>query len=70
MVVYNSTQVKFIRHSCEILHDVLKHLKTIIREGITTREIDAVAEKMFLDAGTVPAFKGVKGDPDYPATGH
>jgi methionyl aminopeptidase len=68
MSVYNENQIKFIRHSCDILHDVCEHLKTIISEGVTTAEIDRVAEEMIRKAGATPAFKGVKGDPDYPAT--
>ncbi len=68
MAVYNKNQLKFIRRSCETLHDVEEHLKTIIGVGVTTAEIDRVAEEMILAAGAIPAFKGVKGDPDYPAT--
>ncbi len=68
MPIYNEHQIKFIRQSCEILHEVEEHLKTIIREGITTAEIDRVAEEMIRSADAIPAFKGVKGDPDYPAT--
>ncbi|MCX6645729.1 MAG: type I methionyl aminopeptidase [bacterium] len=68
MPVYNEHQLKFIRQSCDILHDVEYHLMKIIREGITTREIDRVAEKMIRERDAVPAFLGVKGDPDYPAT--
>jgi methionyl aminopeptidase len=68
MSIYNENQIKLIQHSCNILHDVMEHLKTIIHEGVATIDIDTVAEKMIRDAGAVPAFKGVKGDPDYPAT--
>ena len=68
MAVYNEQQIKFIRRSCEILHEVEEHLKSIMREGITTGEIDRVAEQKILEADAIPAFKGVKGDPDYPAT--
>jgi methionyl aminopeptidase len=68
MPIYNRHQLKFIRQSCDILHDIEQHLKSIIREGITTAEIDRVAEEMILAADCLPAFKGVKGDPDYPAT--
>ncbi len=68
MAVYNEHQIKFVRQSCELLHEVEEHLKTIIHEGMTTGEIDRVAEDMILSAGAVPAFKGVKGNPDYPAT--
>lgn len=68
MPVYNEHQIKFIQQSCDILHDVEYRLMKIIREGITTSEIDRVAEEMIRDRGGVPAFMGVKGDPDYPAT--
>jgi methionyl aminopeptidase len=68
MAIYNEHQLRFIARSCEILHDVEEHLKTIIHAGITTAEIDRVAEDMILAAEAEPAFKGVKGDPDYPAT--
>ena len=49
MAVYNKHQIKFIEQSCEILHEVEKHLIGIIREGITTAEIDQVAEKIILE---------------------
>lgn len=68
MPIYNDHQIKFIRMSCSILHDVMEHLKKIIHEGITTAEIDRIAEEMILARDAVPAFKGVRGQPDYPAT--
>ncbi len=68
MPTYNERQLKFIRQSCDILHDVEEHLKTIIREGVTTGEVDRIAEEMIRSRGALPAFKGVRGDPDYPAT--
>ncbi len=68
MPIYNEHQIRFIRHSCEILHEVEEHLKTIIKEGITTAEVDRIAEDMIRSADAEPAFKGVKGNPDYPAT--
>ena len=36
-----------------------------VAPGVTTAELDAVAEKMITDAGAMPAFKGYHG---YPAT--
>lgn len=68
MPVYNEQQIKFIRHSCDILHEVELHLMKIVRKGITTGEIDRIAEKMIRERDAIPAFLGVKGDPDYPAT--
>jgi methionyl aminopeptidase len=68
MPIYNEQQIRLIKASCSILHHVVEHLKTMIYEGMTTGEIDRVAEKMIRDANAVPAFKGVHGNPDYPAT--
>ncbi len=44
---------------------VLAELKAITAPGITTAELDAIAESRFRDAGAEPAFKGYHG---YPAT--
>jgi len=48
-----------------IVHDVLAALRGMVRPGITTRDLDAVAEKMTSERGAKPAFKGYMG---YPAT--
>ena len=42
---------------------VLAHLRTLVKPGITTIEIDRVAEKMIRDAGALPTFKGYNGFP-------
>ena len=41
----------------EVLHEVAGH----VRVGITTEEIDALAERLTLDRGAKPAFKGYYG---------
>src|SRR5678809_1319615 len=42
---------------------VLSHLRTLVKPGVTTIEIDRVAEKMIRDAGALPTFKGYNGFP-------
>jgi methionyl aminopeptidase len=44
---------------------VLAELKSLVRPGVTTAELDAVAERRLQEAGAEPAFKGYHG---YPAT--
>jgi methionyl aminopeptidase len=44
---------------------VLAELKAMVRSGVTTAELDAVAERRLHEAGAEPAFKGYHG---YPAT--
>src|SRR5687768_6769781 len=34
-----------------------------VRPGITTAELDAIAEKVMRDAGAIPSFKGYRGFP-------
>ena len=54
-----------MREANLIVAQVLDHLGSLIEPGITTSELDAVAERMTLKAGAKPAFKGYRG---YPAT--
>jgi methionyl aminopeptidase len=44
---------------------VLAELKAAVRVGVTTGELDAIAEQRLQEAGAEPAFKGYHG---YPAT--
>ena len=44
---------------------VLTRLRRLVEPGVTTEELDAVAEQQIREAGAVPAFKGYQG---YPAT--
>ena len=44
---------------------VLAELKAAVRAGVTTGELDAIAEQRLHEAGAQPAFKGYHG---YPAT--
>ena len=46
-----------------IVTRVLKELKSAIQPGITTRELDEIAERSLKDQGAVSAFKGYRGFP-------
>jgi methionyl aminopeptidase len=66
-VVYYKTdeEVELIRKSCLLVCDVLAYVGSIIRPGISAKEIDTAAETLIRDHGAVPAFKGYRG---FPAT--
>ncbi|MDD2679907.1 MAG: type I methionyl aminopeptidase [Candidatus Omnitrophica bacterium] len=57
--------LRMIKQSAEILAKVMRQLERTISEGVLTREIDALAEKLVLAQNALPAFKGYKG---FPAT--
>lgn len=57
--------VDYIRESCRIVAETLQLLKKTVQPGITTKELDRIAEDYILGQGGKPAFKGY-GDPRNP----
>ena len=47
-----------MRRSGLLVHQILNRMREMAVEGITTFELELVAEKMIRDAGAKPAFKG------------
>jgi methionyl aminopeptidase len=58
-------QIEVMRRSGMLLSRVHDMLEREIRPGITTGQLDALAEQMIHDEGATPNFKGYQG---YPAT--
>ena len=50
-----------MRHAGTILAEVLRQLEAALQPGITTAELDAIAERIIRDAGAVPSFLGYGG---------
>lgn len=61
VIIKNAYQIRHIRTACEMLKQVHDHLRTIIRPGVSTGELDAIAERMIRKMGGIPAFKGYRG---------
>lgn len=57
--------LEMLKESGKILARVMKKIEKIIRPGISTAEIDRLAEELVLKEKAHPAFKGYKG---FPAT--
>jgi len=58
-------ELKFLREAGQIVAEVLEELREIIitNSGITTKELDRLAESLILKRGAKPAFKGYRGFP-------
>ena len=54
-----------MRPGNRLVAQVLQKLREMIKPGVTTKELDQVAERSIRAAGATPAFKGYRG---YPAT--
>ena len=52
-----------MRRAGEIVAKALAAVKTMVRPGVTTLELDTAAEELIRDHGGVPSFKGYHGFP-------
>lgn len=66
MIIYKSEdEIKVMRNASQIVSLILGELKSRIKPGVTTKELDSYAEARARELGAVPAFKGYRG---YPAS--
>ena len=63
IIIKSRKEIEKIRASCIIVAGALEELKKKVRSGITTGELDRIAEEFILKNGGVPAFKEYKGYP-------
>ncbi len=63
ITIKSAAQVEKMRAAGALLHQVLEALRQAIQPGVTTLELDRMAEKMIRDAGAIPSFKGFEGFP-------
>jgi len=55
--------IERIRAASQIVARVLAEMGRVVQPGVTTAELDAIAEQMIRDHGGRPAFKGYRGFP-------
>ena len=59
MIIRKSpAELEKMRRSGLLVHKILQELAKMVGEGVTTQDLEVVAEKMIADAGAKPAFKG------------
>lgn len=58
-------EMVLMRKAGQITRDALSYCKTLIKPGISTKELDILVEKFIIDSGAIPACKNYEG---YPAT--
>ena len=63
--IRKAPEIKKISRSCRIVKDTLCEVEKFIKPGVTTLELDQVAEDYIRSQDAVPGFKGLYG---YPAT--
>lgn len=64
MIIYKSREeIATLDRANRVVAQVLAALAKSVRPGISTLDLDAMAESMLRDAGARPAFKGYRGYP-------
>lgn len=63
VVLKTPEEIEIMRESNAIVAEILEELRSLVRPGISTRELDRHAEKGAKARGAVPAFKGYGGFP-------
>src|SRR5271169_2600467 len=54
----NMSELEKMRSSGLLVWTILERLRQMVTEGVTTYDLEVTAEKMMVDAGARPAFKG------------
>jgi methionyl aminopeptidase len=67
-LIKTEQEIKKMQKAGSVNALVLEEVKRMIKPGITTKELDAVAEEIIRDHGGTPTFKGYPGPYPYPAT--
>lgn len=65
IVCKSAAEIQRMRPAGRLVAEVLAELRAAARPGVTTADLDAMAERRIRNAGGVPAFKGYHG---FPAT--
>ena len=65
IIIKSPREIEHLKRSNAIVAEVFQELGGAVLPGITTQELDQIAEKIILSKGAIPAFKGYRG---FPAT--
>lgn len=63
ITIKSKSEIEYMREAGKVVAYTHLVLKDMIKPGITTRELDEVAEKIIRKHGAIPAFKGYGGFP-------
>ena len=68
IVIKDKIEIDLMRAAGKLNARALAAVREIIRPGVTTADLDAVAEEVITKNGAVPIFKGYPGPYPYPGT--
>ena len=63
IICRSAAEIAKIRAASQFVADVLAELEAAVAPGVTTADLDRLAERLVREGGAVPAFKGYRGYP-------
>ena len=70
--IKSSREIELMREACKLTYLTHEEIKKHIKPGVSTKQLDKIAERFILEHGGIPAQKnfpsGVRGVPNFPAT--
>lgn len=66
IIIKTSVEIEYIRKSNRIIAEIFEKLKPSMKAGVTTGELNAIAEDHIYAKGATPCFKGYSPAPSFP----
>ena len=72
VTIKSKKEIEYMREACRVVALMYEKLEKVIKPGMTTWELDKIAEDTIRSLGAIPAEKGydigIRGVPPYPAS--
>ena len=68
VTIKRPSEIERMRAAGGILAAILEVIRAELRPGVTTGDLDDIAERMIRDAGAIPSFKGYGSNPPFPGS--
>lgn len=63
IIIKNDVEIEYMRQAGKVVGETLAKLEEVVKPGITTAELDKIAEEFIVKSGARPSFKGYYGFP-------
>ncbi|MBA2632790.1 MAG: type I methionyl aminopeptidase [Chloroflexi bacterium] len=68
VTIKRASEIESMRAAGRVLAGILEVLRAELRPGVSTGDLDVIAERMIREAGAVPSFKGYGSNPPFPGS--
>lgn len=63
VVIKSQQEIEKMRRAGSVVREVLEHVRSVVKPGITTLDLERAAEQKIAELKAIPAFKGYRGYP-------